>query len=188
MGELSKRVQEVAETTAGADAALTPRAAAKVERQRAAEAARAQRAANIAADQAETARRCGLAQILDEFRSVADDAGDVGTVGYARLKRFKDRRIRLGRRPRGWQVAAMSVPIQFQDGVRTSVAQLVLCVDGRLYAGMDGTLGDSYQLGQVNPPITTWMLTPEIWRMLEDTIPETIGHLVGALDLEWPDD
>ena len=188
MGDLSKRVQRVAAATDERGAALSPRAAARAERQRASQAAQVERAARIEADRVETDRRCDLAKILDGFRSAADDACDVGTTGFARLKRFKQRRIRLGRRPRGWQVGALSVPIQFEDGVRTSVAQLVLCVDGRLYAGLDGTLGDRYQVGQTSPPITTWMLTPNIWRMVEDTIPDTVGRLVGALDLKWSAD
>ncbi len=186
MGDLSRRVQEVAEATAERDIAVSPRAGAKAERRRAIETARLDRIQRRGIDRAETSRRTELAKILNGFRGIADDAGDVGTIGFKRLKRFKDRRIRLGRRPRGWIVGHVEVPIQFPDIVRHVTAQLVLCVDGRLYAGLDGALGDRYQIGQTSSPITTWMLTPAIWRMVEDTMPDVVGHLVGALDLEWP--
>ncbi len=186
MGELSRRVQEVAEATAEREIAVSPRAAARAERRRAAEASRQDQIRRREADRVETSRRTELAKILNGFRGIADDAGDVGTVGFRRLKRFRDRRIRLGRRPRGWLVGYVEVPIQFPDAVRQVTAQLVLCVDGRLYAGLDGVLGARYQIGQTTTPITTWMLTPAIWRMVEDTIPDVVGHLVGALELEWP--
>ena len=137
---------------------------------------------------AEADRRSQLAQILHTFRKLTKQANDVGTVGHVRLKTFRKRRFRLGRRPRGWTVGAGVVPIEFSDGIRHLEAQLVLGVDGHLYAALDGRIGDRYQIGQERPPTTTWMLTPHVWRLVEDTIPDTVGRLLGTLDLTWPDD
>ena len=186
MGDLTRRVQEAAATTSSEATVLGPRAAARAEKQARAEQRRVDRDTAAAARTAEADRRTQLAHILNTFRKVAKDAKDVGTVGYGRMKTFKKYRVRLGRRPRGWIVGAGSVPVEFADGVRHLEAQLILAVDGRLYAGLDGIIGDRYQMGQEKPPTTPWMLTPQVWRLVEDTVPDTVGRLVGALDLAWP--
>ena len=186
MGDLTRRVQEAAASTSSETTVLGPRAAARAEKAARAEQRRHDREAHASARRTEADRRTQLAHILNTFRKVAKDSKDVGTVGYSRMKSFKKHRVRLGRRPRGWVVGAGSVPVEFSDGVRHLEAQLILAVDGRLYAALDGIIGDRYQVGQDTPPTTPWMLTPQVWRLVEDTVPDTVGRLVGALDLTWP--
>ncbi len=190
VGELIRRVHEVAVASSSngdpnSDAPLTPRAAAKAERLTRTEHARQAQAEHREAERAETSRRSQLAQILNTFRASVKSAGDVGTIGFDRAPTFKDRRLRLGRHPRGWIVGVGSVPMQFQDGVHSVDAQLVLGVDGRLYAAIDDVIGSRYQIGQLTPPPTTWVLSPQIWALVEATIPDTVGASVAQLSLEW---
>ncbi|NOX29880.1 MAG: hypothetical protein GXP35_07525 [Actinobacteria bacterium] len=186
MDDLTRRVRDSATTTNHSQAVLSPRAAAKAEREERGRASRQHKADTQEAVRAETARRTQLAHIINTFRASARHADDVGTIGFSRLKTFKKHRLRLGRRPRGWVVGAGSVPLQFPDGVRQLEAQLILCADGRLYASLDGVIGARYQVGQTTAPTTPWMLSAQVWRLVEDTIPETVGALVGYLGLTWP--
>lgn len=186
MGDLTRRVQQAAAEADSHGAVLPPRAAAKAERTARADRRRLDRDNHRTAVRIETDRRTQLAHIMNTFRKVAKDAQDVGTIGFSRLKTFKKYRARLGRRPRGWIVGAGAVPVEFAEGVRELEAQLILAVDGRLYAAIDGVIGDRYQVGQTTSPTTPWMLTVEIWRLVEDTVPDTVGRLVGSLDLAWP--
>ncbi len=186
MGDLTRRVRDSATATNHSEAVLSPRAAAKAEREERGRASRQHRSDTQEAVRIETARRTQLAHIVNTFRASARHGDDVGTTGFSRLKTFKKHRLRLGRRPRGWVVGAGTVPLQFPDGVRQLEAQLILGADGRLYASIDGVIGARYQVGQAVAPTTPWMLSVQVWRLVEDTIPETVGALVGYLSLTWP--
>ena len=123
---------------------------------------------------------------MNTLRDVLREANDPGTRGFGRDRQFRKRRLRLGRRPRGWIVGQLAVPIALATQIVETECQLILAVDGRMYAALDGVLGGQYQIGQDHPPQTGWLLAPQVWHAVEASIPETVGLLVGRLNLTWP--
>lgn len=186
MSDLNERLREAAIHVQHEDEPLSPREAARQERIANAQAARQAREARREAIQAEVARRYELGHIVNTLRRVLRAAGDPGTRGFLRDRQFRKRWFRLGARPRGWIVGRMALPIQLPTHVVDTECHLVLCVDGRLYAALDGIIGDRYEIGQSTPPRTTWVLGTDVWYAVEATVPETVGALVGRLDLTWP--
>lgn len=185
MGELNQRVREASIHVAHDAAPLTPRAAARQERIASTTAHKRTKTATRLAIQAESARRYEFGHLINTLRSVLNDAGDPGTRGFLRDRQFRKHWLRLGKRPRGWIVGRMAIPIQLPTHIVDTECHLILCVDGRLFAALDGIIGGRYLIGQTKPPRTTWVLAPDLWHAVEATIPETIGSLVGRLDLTW---
>lgn len=185
MGDLNRRLKEASAEVERDQAPLRPRAAARQERIAKGVASKQARVAAHSAFRGEVARRYELGHIVNTLRDVLHDANDSGTRGFGRDRQFR-KRLRLGRRPRGWIVGRLAVPIALATHVVESECQLILAVDGRVYAALDGVIGDRYQIGQDNPPRTAWLLAPQVWRAVEASIPETVGLLVGRLDLPWP--
>jgi hypothetical protein len=186
VSDLSERLHEASIRVEQHDPSLTKREAARQERVLNTDAARLQRHHTREAIRAETARRYELGYIVNTFRSVLKDAKDPGSRGFVRDRQFRKRQFRLGRRPRGWIVGRIAIPIQLPTHVVDTECHLVLCVDGRLYAALDGIMGGQYRIGQGEPPKTTWVLSPEVWHTVEATIPETVGAMIGRLNLTWP--
>lgn len=186
MSDLSERLREASIHVVHEDEPLTRRAAARAERIANAEAAKEARATAKQAIAAEAARRYELGHIVNTLRSVLRDAHDPGTRGFLRDRQFRKKWLRLGSRPRGWIVGRRAIPIQLPTHVVDTECHLILGVDGRLYAALDGIIGDRYAIGQGHPPKTTWVLGADVWHAVEASIPETVGGLVGRLDLTWP--
>ena len=186
MGDLNQRLREASIQVEHHQAALTPRATARLERLANAQAARDAKAATKDAIHNESARRYEMGHIVNTLRQVLRDANDAGTRGFVRDRHFRKRWLRLGRRPRGWIVGRMALPIQLPTHVVDTECHLILGTDGRLYAALDGIIGDTYLIGQTKPPRTTWVLGTEVWYAVEATIPETVGSLIGRLSLTWP--
>ncbi|GEM_PF-3059165 len=187
MGELSRRVKETASQTEDEMPRLSPREAKRVEKAAAAEASRLAKERAREARRVEAARVTELGQIVNTLRSALRDTGDPGTMGFLRGAEFRSvRRLRLGRRPRGWIIGTTPLMLGLPQGPVEAAAQLLLLTDGRVYAAIDGVIGARYRFGQDDPPKTDWIMEPAVWRRVEDTVPETVGHLVGSLDLTWP--
>ena len=187
MGELSRRVKETASQTEDQVPRLSPREAKRAEKAAAAEAARLAKERAREAKRAEAVRVAELGQIVNTLRSSLKDTGDAGTQGFRRGAEFRSsRRLRLGRRPRGWIIGSTPLMLGLPQGPVEAAVQLLLLVDGRVYAAIDGVIGARYRFGQDDPPKTDWIMQTEVWRRVEDTVPETVGRLVGSLDLTWP--
>ncbi len=187
MGDLSRRVKETASQTEDQLPRLSPREAKRAEKAAAAEAARLAKERAREAKRAEAARVTELGQIVNTLRSALKETGDPGTQGFSRGAEFRSvRRVRLGRRPRGWVIGATPLMLGLPQGPVEAAVQLLLLTDGRVYAAIDGVIGARYRFGQQEPPKTDWIMEPPVWRQVEDTVPETVGHLVGSLDLTWP--
>jgi len=186
VSDLSERLREASIHVEPHNQSFTKREAARQERVANADAARLSRHNTREAIKSETARRYELGHIVNTFRTVLKEAKDPGSRGFVRDRQFRKRPLRLGRRPRGWIVGRMAIPIQLPTHVVDTECHLVLCVDGRLYAALDGIIGGQYRIGQGDPPKTTWVLSPEVWHAVEATIPETVGAIIGRLNLTWP--
>lgn len=185
-GDLNDRLREASTEVERDQEPLRPRAAARQERIASGAAARQARVDASLALRTETNRRYQLGHMVNTLHELMRQSGDPGTRGFLRDRQFRKHRLRLGRRPRGWIVGRLTVPIQLPTHVAETECHLILAVDGRVYAALDGIIGDRYQIGQDHPPRTSWVLAPEVWHAVEASIPETIGLLVGRLDLNWP--
>jgi hypothetical protein len=188
VSELNQRLREASIRVEHDATPLSPRAAARLERIANADAVRQKKFGDRATLRAESARRYELGHIVNTLRRLLKDEDDPGTRGFLRDRQFRKRMLRLGRRPRGWIIGRLAIPIQLPTHVVDTECHLILCVDGRLYAALDGIIGDAYAIGQGNPPRTTWVLGADVWHAVEATIPETVGSMIGRLSLTWPID
>lgn len=180
MSDFDDRVRQAAlETPATAElVALTPREAAKAEKDAARE-----------AKAAEDARIASLQKVVARFRSELKVAGDPGTGSFTRGQ-VKGRLRGLAQRsPRGWVIGSLAgevvVPGQYGGLTRPCELQLILLTNGRVNAAADGAVWERYRFGQQTHPEMAVSFPMQAWRDLEETIPETIGHHIGHLKLDW---
>ncbi len=177
MDELEDRVRRAALEAVSGGAALPRRDAAREER------------ADRRRERQEHARRAAaLRSIIRKLRAALKDRGDIGTVSFRRQRRHRLGQLLAGH-GRGWVVAAMPAEVlltgEFAGARRSCELELVLLTDGRLHAAADGVVYDRYRPGQTYHPEMPVTFPMQAWRDLEDRIPETLGALVGRLQLTW---
>ena len=177
MDELEDRVRRAALDAQSAAGGLSPRAAARAERE-----------TRRLAKAQETARVDSLKAIVRKLRAALKDRNDVGTSSY---RRHRDNRLAaaMSRRHRGWVVASLPAEVvlkgEFAGALRSCELQLLLGTDGKVYAAADGTIYDRFRFGQTYHPEMPVTFPLQAWRDLEERVPEFVGALVGQLQLTW---